>query len=193
MKGDGLFFIDELNQKLYKCTKTGSDFSLIVDDEVTGFATFEDSLVYSTSKGIVKTCDLNGMRQNTLLNTGAAGIAVVNNKLLFADKDRNYGLSIYDLQSQAETVIDDVQARSINSDGQYIYFSNLKDFMSVYRVNLNDGSTIRICGERADFIHIIDNDIYFSNVGREKDWYKMSLNGGQASKISMEGGNQKND
>ncbi len=184
LKDDWLFFIDEMDQKLYRCTKDGLNLSKIIDEKIIAFTAMNNSMWYTTAGGNLKRCNLSNMKSNSVLSTTAVGLIVVNQWVIFADKHQNYSLNIYNTLTQTTSTFDEIQASGINTDGRFIYCSNGKDDRSIYRIGIEDNSVIRICGEKTDFLHVIEDQLYFCNLGHEKAWYKMSLHGGQATIVS---------
>lgn len=182
LKEDWLYFIDETDQKLYKCFKDGSGLTKIMDEKITTFTLEGDFIWYCTANGNLKRCALRYMKQDTILNKPGVGLMVIRNKVVFANKDIGYKLCIYDSVNQTLNQYDDIEPGSINSDGEYIYCSNRNDDLSMYRINIEDNTSIRFCGDKTDLIHIVDKAIFFCN--QEREWYKVSFTGGQATKFS---------
>lgn len=75
---------------------------------------------------------------------------------------------------------EDISPSSLNTDGRYIYCANRSNENSIYRIDPESGSKIRICGEAADYLHILEDRLYFCSL---HEWYRMSLSGGQAAKV----------
>jgi hypothetical protein len=66
-------------------------------------------------------------------------------------------------------------------DGRYLYCANRLNNRSIYMIDPENGDSIRICGESAEYLHVIEKELYFC-INRE--WHKMSLSGGQYQKIT---------
>lgn len=176
---DALYYIHENDRKLYRFMLRGRDTTCIADEPVDAFALRGDKVYYATAQGI-RSCSASDGGREIVSDASAAGLLLVGEKLFFADKKNGYRLSALDLATGSMEAFGELVPGSLASDGRYIYCSNRRHADSIYRVDVSTGSSIRICGESADYLHVVGEHLYFCS-GCE--WYKMSLSGGQPVKV----------
>jgi hypothetical protein len=109
----------------------------------------------------------------------------IGNRLAYADRGRELALTLLDLGSGESSVVDGIAASSVNTDGRYLYCANRRNGSSLYRIDPRTGSSIRINGDSADYLHVLDGEIYFSH---SREWYRLPLAGGEAEKLPLPGG-----
>lgn len=179
LSGDWLYYKSETDHKLYRCLLDGRKESRVTDEPVECFVVEEDQVYYVTQQGI-RSCHVTGNDREQLSESVGIHLLKIGETLIFADIKNQYLLTALHLQTGEARVYADVSPNSLNSDGRFIYCANRNNESSVYRIDLDTGSKIRICGESADHIHVLGDTIYFSS---RFEWYKMSLTGGQAKKV----------
>ncbi|WP_223068044.1 DUF5050 domain-containing protein [Paenibacillus caui] len=177
--GEWLYYINETDRKLYRCLMSGKNETRIADEPVESFIVEEEQVYYATGQGI-RTCRITGGGREVVSDAVAAGLLLLGEKLVFADKKNRYLLSVLDLRTGSIDSYEDLVPGSMNSDGRFLYCTNRKHDGTIYRVDPESGSQIRICGERADHLHIVGDEMVFSS---RYEWYGMSLSGGQAAKV----------
>ncbi|WP_195571391.1 DUF5050 domain-containing protein [Paenibacillus sp. 1001270B_150601_E10] len=176
-----IYYLDEISQRLCRCLKDGRHDQVIVDEKVLCFLIYNGQILYSTPLGL-KRCDLSGLAKEQWIDRAGTFMQVISDRLVFADTFHDNILTLVDLISGSISAMEDIQVTSMNHDGQYLYCVNGRHERSIYRVDPIQQRAIRIVADRADYLHIIhDNLMYFSN----KHWYQMSLNGGESIKISI--------
>ncbi|AWB43141.1 hypothetical protein DCC85_02095 [Paenibacillus sp. CAA11] len=173
-----LYYIHEEDRRLYRCQVNGRGEMRLTDEAVESFVIREEEIYYAADH-MLRTCSLTGKQNERYLDLAAAGLVLSGQQLLFSDRQKQYALSIVDLATGEVTVHEDVIPASMNVRGRYLYCANRSNGNSIYRIDLEQGSKIRIYGEPADYLHLIGEELYFIN---NKEWYRMSLLGGQAVK-----------
>lgn len=176
---DWLYYISETDQKLYRCLLNGKNETRITDEPVESFLVEGERIFYVTQQGI-RACSVTGSGRELISDLVAVHMIKTGNKLVFADKRNRYLLTLLDLHSGETQVYEDISPSSLNTDGRYIYCANRSNENSIYRIDPESGSKIRICGEAADYLHILEDRLYFCS---RQEWYRMSLSGGQAAKV----------
>ncbi|TCK90649.1 uncharacterized protein DUF5050 [Natranaerovirga hydrolytica] len=174
-----LYYINEKDGKGYRCLVNGKSKTKIIDEQIMSFIIIENSIFYASQKGVIK-CDKEGLKKEKVLDTQTNCMVLLKDKLIFNDIKLNNSLSILDLESQDVTNISSIIPSSINTDGESIYCTNALNNNNLYKMNLEDHTTIRICGENVNDLHILNDDIYFRV---QKEWYTMPLAGGQYKKV----------
>lgn len=182
LSGDWLYYKSETDHKLYRCLTDGTKESRVTDEPVECFVVEGEQVYYGTQQGI-RSCHVSGSSREQLSESVPAHLLKIGDDFLFADTKNQYLLTALHLHTGEAQVYADVSPNSLNSDGRYIYCANRSNDSSVYRIDPDTGSKIRICGDSADHIHILGDTIYFSH---RFEWYKMSLTGGQAEKVITE-------
>ena len=180
---DWIYYIHEEDHRLYCYTTNGKRNTKLIDEHVDSFLMHEGLLYYATPRGIFS-CTETGGAQEGINGTVTTGLIKVGDKLVYADNRNGYGLTLFDLKGNETTVIDNIDATGINTDGRYIYCANRLNNRSLYRIDPVLGNSIRICGESADYLHVLGNDIYLSS---DRVWHRLSLLGGEAETITLTG------
>ncbi|MCJ8011821.1 DUF5050 domain-containing protein [Paenibacillus sp. KQZ6P-2] len=185
LSGGGIYYIDENDGKLYRCGKDGCGTEPLTEERVLGYVIRSDeTLYYATAQGI-RACIPGSRYEERLTGTPAAGMISAGDRLVYADKERRYALTVLDIQSGAVgAVYDDLSPNSLNTDGRYLYCANRRNDSTIYRVDPEQGRIIRIFGESADHLHVIGDELFFRG---QDGWFAMSLYGGQASKVAPNG------
>ncbi|NGM82825.1 DUF5050 domain-containing protein [Paenibacillus sp. 7124] len=183
--GGLIYYMDERDGGLYCCAEDGRHDRRLTEEKVSGFLLLDDeSVVCATAQGI-KLAGAAGRRAETVSPAVAGRMVQAGNVLAFADRGRDLALTLLDLGSGETTAVDGIFAASINTDGRYLYCTNRRNGGSLYRVDPRTGTGIRMSGESADYLHVLDGDIYFS---RGREWYRLPLAGGEAEKLPAPGG-----
>ncbi len=176
---DFLYYINENDRKLYRCMINGRNEARIIDEQVEGFILEQGCIFYSTPQGI-RSCSETGSQRETISDIPASKLVLIGERLVFSHKGRQHVLTIMDLNTGNANIVQAVAAASINTDGTYLYCANRLNGKSIYRIDPEHYSSIRICSESADYLHIIEKELYFY---ANSQWCRMSLMGGQAEKI----------
>lgn len=183
LHGEWIYYIHENDQRLYRCSRNGTHNMNLMDEQVNSFLIADEHILYATPRGI-KRSNLSGAGQEEISACITPALLQVDNKLAFTDKEKNHVLTLLDLQTRAVVTLDSIAAASLNTDGRYIYCANRLSSHGLYRVDPLHGSSIRICGDRVDYLHVLDHEIYFCN---QREWHRLSLLGGEAEKIMFTG------
>ncbi|GAA0388102.1 DUF5050 domain-containing protein [Paenibacillus motobuensis] len=179
--GDWIYYLNESDNAIYRCTLNGKDKSRIADDRVESFLIDQERIYYTTQQGI-RSCSLTGRDRELVSEDTAVHMLLIGNKLAYANRKNRYLLTLLNLHTGTTEQDQDISPNSLNSDGRYLYCANRSNEMTIYRIDPETGHKIRICGESADYLHIVEDRIYFCS---RREWYRMSLSGGQAVKIDF--------
>ncbi|NLD47423.1 MAG: DUF5050 domain-containing protein [Clostridiaceae bacterium] len=182
LKEDWLYYINENDRKVYRCQTNGRNETKVIDEQVGKFILEEDRIFYTTPQGI-RTCAISGSDRDIVSDAVAAELMLINGKLVYTDKNRQHVLTIMDLDDKTVKTIDDMAPSSMNTDGQYLYCANRLNDRSIYRIDINNESSIRICGESCEYLHIIGSELFFCI---DREWYRMSLTGGKYEKVVLD-------
>ncbi|GIO85884.1 hypothetical protein J25TS5_28160 [Paenibacillus faecis] len=178
-QGEWLYYIGENDRKLYRCLLNGRSEARVADDAVEAFVVEANRIYYATEQGI-RSCGLDGGDRELVSEHIAVQLITLGERLVFADKKNQHLLTVLYPPTGQSSVYDDIAPNSLNSDGRYLYCANRLNESSIYRIDPDTGSRIRICGERADYLHVLRDTLYFCS---RQEWYRMSLSGGQAVKV----------
>ncbi|MGF7046943.1 hypothetical protein J2T13_001445 [Paenibacillus sp. DS2015] len=178
--GEWLYYINDDDRKLYRCKHNGRSEDRLTDEPVICFIANGNRIYYSTEKG-VRWCNLSGSNVERISESVAIGMIMMGDTLAYADKNNNFTLTLLDVTTKSTSIFKDISPTSLNTDGRYLYCSNRQNDRSIYRIDTEQGTSIRICGDRADYLHIIEDEIYFCS---RNEWFRMSLLGGQATRAA---------
>ncbi|MGK9251038.1 DUF5050 domain-containing protein [Paenibacillus humicus] len=185
LRGEWLYYLSEKDLRLYRCHTDGSGETRLTDEQARGFLVDEDRIYFSADAGIhvIRT---GGKQRERLSACRCGAIVPIGGWLAFGDPDNRGTLTLIDKESGAMAeAFEDIEAGSIVADGRYLYVANLRNGGTIYRIDPIQGRTIRICGERAESLHIIGGDLFFRD---GCGWSRMSLLGGQASRVELQDG-----
>ncbi|MDR1687857.1 MAG: DUF5050 domain-containing protein [Clostridiales bacterium] len=179
LSGDWLYYINELDYKIYRCLRSGRSESRIINEPAAEFIIYgKDEILYAPVSGGVK-----GFGANLSADVKPARLCTAGKKLFFADKANNNYLTSIDLNSASgyrENRMTDIVPAYINSSGNNIYFSNAQDKNNIYKMDTENDSLIKICGESAEYLHIVEDTLYFWN---GNVWKQVSLEGGNSKEV----------
>jgi len=175
-----LYYIHDDDRKLYRCQLNGTCLSRLTDESVTSFVIHGDCIYYSTMMGI-RMGDLEGIRSELISDKVALYMVMLGEKVAFSAKNNGNVLNVMDLNTGSTRSFDELLPLGLNTDGKYLYCSNALNGRTLYRVDIERSTSIRINGELVDYIHIVDDHIYFWG---GKEWHRISLHGGQPVVVS---------
>ncbi|MEK4104058.1 DUF5050 domain-containing protein [Paenibacillus sp. FSL R10-2791] len=180
---DWIYYIHEEDHRLYRCSTSGKRDMRLIDEHVESYLLYEGQIYYATPNGIKRSTE-SGEASEKISELVTSLLIRIGNKLCFSDAENGHRLTLLDLERHTVTMVDNIVALSISTDDKYIYCANRLNDNSIYRVDPLHGGSIRISGESADYLHVLDNDLYFCS-GRE--WHRISLFGGEAETITFIG------
>lgn len=180
--GAWLYFIDERTRHLcrLRTDRRSGGAETVVDQPVICYTVHEDRIYYSTPARM-ETCGLDGTHPSALMTASASSIVVAGGRLVYADRGRGHVLTIAGLDGGGREELQGAQTLLLNTDGKYVYFCNHLNDCTVYRMDPATGSVIRIFGDPAAWLHVIEGQMYFWH---DRHWHVISLAGGQAQKVS---------
>jgi hypothetical protein len=95
-----------------------------------------------------------------------------------------YALEAYEDASQSRTLTD-VHNTSLNVNNGWIYFSNISDKNSLYKIDIQGGRMTKISNRYSRFINVENEWIYFmEEIEGEREFYKITINGENEQVIS---------
>ena len=149
--GDHIYYINEIDMKVYRCMKDGGEKTLCSDDTTSEFGVFEDGGLF--------------------INPAARRLCVSGSKAVFADAKNGFVLTIFDSATGKKEVVSDVKPSYINIHSGNIYYTDRMKGNKIYRLNPR-GDRLSIYGGGAECLHVIDNWLYFISNNR---WKRLSL------------------
>lgn len=183
--GGRIYYIDETDRCLYACDLGGGADRRLSDERVYSFLPMEDGTVlYSSAQGI-RRADAGFGRPETIAEASAGALIRAGGRIAYADRERELALTLLDLSGGQPEPMDAIAASSINTDGRYLYCANRRHGSSLYRVDPLSGASIRISGDSADYLHVLEDDIYFIS---NREWFRLPLSGGEAELLIKRGG-----
>ena len=174
-----LYYIHEEDRKLHRCQLDGRKEDSVTEEEISSFFIKGERIYYAAASGIYS-CSLSGAGSEKIGGQTALHLVMIGGKLAYLDKHNGY-LFLLDLSTGESRTYSDMSPLGINTDGRYLYGSNQLNDRTIDRVDIERDTRIRICGEAADYIHLIEEHIYFWN---GVEWRRQSLMGGQAASVS---------
>jgi hypothetical protein len=179
LKQEGLYYIDEEDQRLHYMELSSRRSKKLTAESITAFLVEGELLYYSSMDGIYSLSNTAAVKEK-VHHASASILVKVGAFLAYNEKQQQYVLSLLDLNTSTVRTLSDVTPSSLNTDGTYLYCANRLYDRSVYRIDPRSGQTVRICGESAEYLHIIEGDLIFAIGGV---WHKMPLTGGNYEKL----------
>ena len=182
MLNSRLLFIDEEDSFVYEFDPEKAKCALVIKEKVHSFILVSDTIYFASESGL-KSMEIRGKRTEKLNDCSPVCLNYSERRLIFADKSRDYAVCSYDTTQGKLTVLDRMPAQSMIATEEYVFVSNLSDNDAIVRININTGESIRFCGESADKLHIIGENLYFLNQNDSNAWYKLPLSGGRPTRV----------
>ena len=162
--GDGVYYVNEEQMKICRCSKDGKGRAPCSSDHASEFGILNDGRVYT--------------------NPRARRLCVDGQNAYFADADNCFALTVADARDAHKVgghkVFADVKPSHINIHDGNIYYTDRMRGNALYRLDPS-GARLSIFGGSAGCIHIIDNRLYFIS---DKKWRRLSLlNFGEAEAL----------
>lgn len=174
-----LVYLNEEDGCIYRSDANGKQRDKLFGEKSSGFLLAGGLLYAATNRGIV--CQrMDGAERELITDGITCGMVMAGGKLAYADHANRGRLTLVDTVTGQIDVMHDYVPISLNTDGHYLYCSNVHRQRSIYRIDPERMSGIRICGWHADYLHVIDDELYFVS---NREWHRMSLSGGQPRKV----------
>ena len=152
--GGNLYFVNEDDKNVYRCTKEGKSAAACSNEETAEFAVLEDGGVF-IRKNARRTC-------------------VAGAKAFFADggnASEPYALTCLDIRNGETETYPDIKPTFINHHDGNIYFTDANRANRIFRLEPS-GARMSVFGGCAAFLHVIDDWLYFFT---EENWKRLSL------------------
>ena len=158
---DGLFYINEEQMKIYRCSKEGRGRTQCSDTGAAEFGILDGGGVY--------------------INPCAKRLCVYGQSACYADSSNNFALTVANVDKRDEPkVYSDIKPSHINVHDGNIYYTDRMRENTLYRLD-SFGNRLSIFGGSAECLHIIDDWLFFIS-GRK--WRRLSLiNYGEAEEV----------
>ena len=149
---DGIYYVNEDQMKVYRCSKEGKGRTLCSQDRAAEFGILDYGGVY--------------------IEPRARRLCVCGHSAYYADEDNDFALTITDTRSTTGSrVFPGVKPSHINVHDGYIYYTDRMQENALFRLDPG-GARLSIFGCGAESLHIIDGWLYFIS-GRV--WRRLSL------------------
>ncbi|GHU50703.1 hypothetical protein AGMMS49975_02260 [Clostridia bacterium] len=148
-----LYFADEEDKGVYRCTQDGKDLSRLTDKNVsaTEFALLPNGEIYT--------------------NQGARRLFAYENACYFADAKNGFALTKFDSQTGETSDFPEIVPSYINACGEYVYYTDRRQSNIIYRLDSSKRS-LKIFGGSALCLHVLDDWLYFIS---DNVWKRVSL------------------
>jgi len=177
--GDWLYYINESDRRVYRCLRTGRSESLFLNEAITEFVMYDkNDIIFTTEKG-----DLKSFEKTLASGINPSNLCFADGLIFYANGFDNNYLTCMDINNGSDEQgikMGDIVPTYINSDGRYIYYTDALQENAIFRLGLRGGNPLKICGESAGYLHILDDELYFWN---NTVWKKVSLDGGNAREV----------
>jgi hypothetical protein len=180
--GGQLLFTDETDSRIYKYDIQTGHAAALSQEAVFSFIEHAGILYCACAKGLLE-MDLSGGDSTLLTEHIPLCLNYTSAGLVFADRSRDFCLSLLPAGQREPLPLNRVKTQSIVAGPQHIYAANLLDNRSIVRLDLKGGEAIRFCGDQADKLHIVDDQLYFLNQNDNNAWYRMPLSGGRSVRV----------
>jgi hypothetical protein len=154
---DGIFYIDENDRRVYRCSTSGRGAARCSNKETTAFAVLDNGEVY--------------------INPDARRMCAAGEKIYFADAANDFALTCIELPRGEKEVFANIKPSYLNVYGDELFYTDRMRENKIFRL----GSRFSISSESAEYLHVIDDWLYFM---ADKNWKRISLiNFGEAEDV----------
>ena len=161
LSGEWLYYINESDHRVYRCLRSGRSESLILQEEVSEFVMIDNhDMIYASETG-----DLASFGEILAKGVHPCRLCIANGKVFYADGSNNFFLTALSLAPNNNRVqcVGDIIPTSLNSYGQYIYFTDALKGNAIYRLHTEGEVPDEICEESAGYLHVIDEKLFYWN------------------------------
>ncbi|MCL2633122.1 MAG: DUF5050 domain-containing protein [Oscillospiraceae bacterium] len=161
---DSLYFVNESDRKVYRCSKDGKNVIACSKSETYEFTVLSDGTVYT--------------------NPHAKRLCAYENSVFFADGGNSgniFALTKVIPRTNETEVFPSVTPSYINVHLGYVYYTDRTQNNKIFRFDPATNTKMSVFGGSAEYLHIIDDWLYFLV---DKKWKRLSLlNFGEAQDI----------
>jgi len=160
---DGIYYVNEEDQRVYRCSKEGKGVTACSKTETTEFAVLGDGAVYT--------------------NPNARRVCAFGGGVYFADggnQDNLFALTFVDVRNGETSVFPDIKPSYINIHDDNVYYTDRGRENKIFRLDPS-GSRMSVYGNSAECLHVLSDWLYFL---ADKKWKRLSLlNFGEAEEV----------
>jgi hypothetical protein len=162
--GDWIYYTEGtyMFKPLYRMKLDGTSKELLEKYGVSSIAISDGKIFYTIDGRKLFVMDNDGDNKKKLLDGSyIAWVDVKDHSLFF-----NFNMQLYTMGTDGTslTKISDHDARNINVQGDWLYYSNYSEYSKkLYRINLMDKTTQKLSDYKTFNLHILGNKIFFYN------------------------------
>lgn len=162
--GDWIYYTEgsSMFKPLYRMKVDGTSKVLLEKYGVSSLAVSGGKIFYTIDGRKLFVMDADGSNKKKLVDGSyIAWVDVKERSLFFNLNEQLYSMGT---DGTSLTKISDHDARNINVQGDWLYYSNYSEYSKkLYRINLVDHTTQKLSDEKTFYLHIISNKIFFYN------------------------------
>lgn len=145
---DGLYYVNEDDNRVYRCSKEGRNETCFRKEETVEFCILDDGSIYAPSN--------------------ARRLCLCGDKAYFADADSDFSLASAYTKNNEKQAYPTSKPSYINACDGDIYFVDRAQGNKIFRL----GGKFSVFGESAACLHVIDDWLYFY---ANRVWKRLSL------------------
>ena len=164
--------------KLYKTDLKGKNKQILAE-KVIKFCIYDDVIYYCDSnKSALYSMNTDGTNVAEINSSYVGNILVENNKLIYADDNRDGKLYAYDLSSKTEECISEDKCWNLNCNSQWIFYRNQSEKGNLYCISFDGSEKHKLVENSVCDIVIIDDIVLYRNIDNdlEIEYCKLSDN-----------------
>ncbi|EXJ15609.1 DUF5050 domain-containing protein [Imhoffiella purpurea] len=181
VQGDWVYYRPEgRDGKIHRMRLDGSGRERIGDDSAASMALAGSWIYYinETQDRRLYRMRLDGSDRERLGEAGVEEFLIAGDRLFFRDR-RDHRLYRMDRIGSDPTSFLDVDARSLNTDGIWLYYSDFSEDARLYRIALDGGLPEPLTRTSARFPHVVGGWLYFGVGGiLDMDIFRLPLTRG---------------
>ena len=160
---------DEVDNKIYRMKKDGSDLEVINDNEFNNecyeIYVLNNSIYYiGTDENIYK-MKLDGTKRELVSDNGTGYIGITNKYIIYNVENEagdNYVTYIMNLDGKnARPILENTRLYSVDISGNYVYYTNTEK--QIYRTKIDSGEAELILDDTAYNLNLNGDYLYFLN------------------------------
>lgn len=200
ISGGWIYYSNINDYKYYRIRPDGTKREALAEDDMVKFPQIMGEWIYFIRQGWNSESENNDYYKNIwkmrtdgselteLCSDFCESFCVCEGKIYFSiDGDKsNIDGGVYKMDVSGENMnkISDARGSYINIDGDWIYFSNIKDDLCIYKMKTDGTELQKINDEHAEFVNVSDGWIYYSAAESNLNLYRIKIDGTDKEKLN---------
>lgn len=167
---------DYTRGKLYRTDLNGRKAKLLAQC-VEDFCIVDDRIYYSNIETEPKLCSMktDGTDATIINQAYPLRLLPLGNKLIYADRNREDKMFIYDLNTDTETCICEDRCWELNASEEWIFFRNQSEMGDLYRIRPDGSEKEKLADGNIINIHVIGNSVFYKEFSNMHEFKRIDI------------------